>query len=350
VIKKDIVLTRENIENYLVEFMANLYMLDDYNRLYITPAMRQRYSEWCQQFSQAMRQRLEANTWLESATRQNALDKLDNILYYVGGIDVIPDCVIPTLTGKDLIDDVRQLRKARLDGYRWAAGQTRSKCAMLLENLRYYSDATVDNAYYEPWFNVVCINPSNLCSPYVEEDYEDALQWAYLASTIGHELTHAFDSDGSTYDLWGNYMNWWTDADAAKFKTLCDQLIDQYNHLQLMPWADPTLYGNGENTLCENIADLGGCCLGLQILLGEHPNATDAEKKALARRFFQGWAIQWSYAYDLEFLEMMKDWDVHSQSRERTNGIVRNVDEWYDAYDIKSGALYLQPSERVHIW
>lgn len=347
---KKIALTRENIVNYVRVYMPNLYMLDDYNRQYITPAVRQRYTEWCQRFSQAMRQRLEANTWLESATRQSALDKLDNIVYFVGGIDVIPDCVIPTLTGKDLIDDVRQLRKARLDGYRWAAGQPRSKMAMLLENLRYYSDAAIDNASYAPWLNVVCINPSNLCEPYVEEDYEDALQWAYLATTIGHELTHAFDDDGAQYDLWGNQENWWTAADATKFQTLCVKLVDQYDHLQLMPWADPTLYGDGENTLGENIADLGGCCLGLQILLEEHPNATDAEKMALARRYFQGWAIQWSAAYDLEYATKMKEGDVHSQARERTNGIVRNVDEWYDAYDIKSGTLYLQPSERVQIW
>ena len=117
-----------------------------------------------------------------------------------------------------------------------------------------------------------------------------------------------------------------------------------------MPWADPTLCGDGEKTLGENIADIGGCCLALQILLGEHPNATAAEKKALIQRFFQGWAIQWSITYDLDFLKYMKEVDVHSQARERTNGVVRNIDEWYDAYDVKSGTLYLAPDKRVRIW
>ena len=346
----EVVLSRNDIVTHIEEYMGNLYVLNDYNSQYISPAVRQKYAKWCQKFSDTMRQRIETNKWLESATRQNAIEKLDKVVYFVGGINVIPDCVLPTLTGNNLIDDARQLRKARLDGFCWAAKQTRSTCAKLLDNLQYFSDATIDNASYMRSSNIVNINPSNLCSPYVEDYYEDALQWAFLGTTIGHELTHGFDSDGSQYDLWGNEVNWWTDDDAAKFKALCDQLTDQYDQLPLMPWVDPTLCGDGEKTLGENIADLGGCCIALQILLEEHPNATDAEKKALAKRFFQGWAIQWSKTYSFKFVKYMKEKDEHSQARERTNGIVRNVDEWYDAYDIKSGALYLKPSERVHIW
>lgn len=349
-VENEVVLSRSDINHYLVKYMGNIYALNYYNQQYITPTIRQKYAQWCEKFRDVMRQRLETNTWLESETRQNAIDKLDKVVFFVGGISVIPDFVVPTLTGSTIIDDVRQLRKAQIDGYRWAATQKREDIAMLLTNLTYLIDATIDNASYMFSFNIVNINPSNLCSPYVEEDYEDALQWAFIGTTIGHELTHGFDSNGSQYDMWGNQVNWWTDADAAKFQTLCDQLADQFDHLQLMPWADPTLYGDGQNTLAENIADLGGCCLALQILLGEHPNATDAEKMALARRYFQGWAIQWSMTYDLHFVEYMKERDVHSQARERTNGIVRNVDEWYDSYDIKSGSLYLKPSERVQIW
>ena len=349
-VTNEVVLMRGHINDYLLGYMVNLYLLDDYNRRYITPQVRQQYKDWCQQFSSAMRQRLETNTWLSDATRQEAINKLDNIIYYVGGIDEIPDCVIPTLTGKSLIDDVRQLRKARFDGYCWAASRTRSKIAMLLNNLRLISDATIDNASYLPYLNVVCINPSNLCEPYVDKDYDESLQWAFLGTTIGHELTHGFDNTGSKYDLWGNQTNWWTAADADKFQILCDQLTEHYNALQLMPWADPTLYGDGAKTLGENIADLGGCCLALQILLDKHPGASEAEKKALARRFFQGWAIQWSKSYGLDFVTEMKEGDNHSQARERTNGVVRNVNEWYDAYDIHSGTLYLQPSKRVKIW
>ena len=349
-ITQEITLTRKDILKDVEDYMANIYALNDYNQQFISQHARQQYADMCEKFREAMRQRLEANTWLEDETRQKALKKIDKMMFYVGGIDVIPDCVIPTLTGNNIIEDVRQLRKARMDGYRWAATQSRSTVAALLENLLYIKDKVVDNAYYVNYYNIVTINPSNLLAPYVHDDYEDALQWAFLATTIGHEITHGFDSDGSQYDEWGNLENWWTDADAVKFKTLCDQLADQYNHLQLMPWADPTLYGDGQQTLDENTADLGGCCLGLHILLDQHPNATDAEKQALTRRYFQGWAIQWSDNYNLDFAKKMKGLDVHSLARERTNGVVRNMDAWYEAYNINSGTLYLKPSERVHIW
>lgn len=345
-------LTVNSAREHVKKYMASLYALNEYNLKYITPKVRQEYKDYCESFRQAMRQRLEANQWLEDATRQNAIAKLDNIEFYVGGIDDdgIPDCVIPPLTGKDIIEDVRQLRKARMDGYRWAIGRSRKATTALLDNLYYISDLTCDNAFYLQETNTVGINPSNLCAAYVQEDYEYVMQLAIIATTIGHELTHAFDKEGAEYDKWGNIRNWWTDSDAANFDARCNQLVENYNSLQLMPWADPTLYGDGENTLSENIADLGGCCLGLHILLDKYRNATAAEKKALTQRYFQGWAIQWGMVYNLPYAEMAKSTDFHSLSRERTNGVVRNMNEWYDAFDITSGTLWLKPSERVEIW
>ena len=338
--------------SHVYRYMASLYALKDYNAKYITPKARQTYKGYCEDFREAMRQRLLDNQWLEDATRQNAIAKLDNIDFYVGGIDDdgLPECVTPQLTGKDFIEDARQLRKARMDGYRWSIGKSRKATTALMDNLYYISDLTADNAFYYPDKNIVLINPSNICEPYMQEDYEYVLQLAYIATTIGHELTHGFDSEGSKYDKWGNLVNWWTDADAKKFKARCNQLIENYNGLQLMPWQDPTLYGDGKKTLTENIADLGGCCLGLHILLNKYRNAKPAEKKTLTKRYFQGWAIQWSKVYDLEDAIDAKGYDTHSLSRERTNGVVRNMNEWYDAYDITSGTLFLPPSERVEIW
>lgn len=349
---KSFTLNINTIRRHVYYYMASLYALKDYNDKVLTPKGRQQYREYCEDFRTAMRQRLEANEWLEDATRQNAIAKLENIRFFVGGMgdEGIPDCVIPQLTGKDIVEDVRQLRKARLDGYRWAIGRSREATAILLDNLNYLSDLVCDNAFYYSEINAVLINPSNLCPVYLKEDYDYVMQLSILASTIGHELTHGFDSDGSKYDKWGNVKNWWTDADAKKFETRCNQLIENYNNLQLMPWADPTLYGDGKKTLAENIADLGGCCLGLHILLNKYSDATAAQKKALMQRYFQGWAVQWSMVYDLLQVQMAKIGDTHSQTRERTNGVVRNMNEWYDAFDITSGTLWLQPSERMKIW
>ena len=347
---KQIELSRDLINYHVIELMGNLYILNFYNQQYISPVMRQKYTKWCEQFRDAMRQRLETNTWLEDETRQNALDKLEKVVFYVGAIGEIPDCVIPTLTGQNLIDDARQLRKAQIDGYCWALSRKREDVALLLYQLQFSWDHADVNASYNPDLNIAIINPSYLCSPQADEDNDDALVFAIHASSIGHELTHGFDSEGAKYDMWGNKTNWWTETDAAKFKALCNQLVERYNQLQMMPWVDPTLYADGQKTLGENIADLGGCSMALQILLNEHPNATDEEKAALTRRFFQGWTIWWGSTYDIDFLKYEKEVDAHSLARERVNGVVRNMDEWYDAYGIKSGSLYLPPSQRVHIW
>lgn len=345
-----IYLTMDGLKNNVLNYMGNLYTLHAYNQQFITPQMKRQYAGWCEQFRNVMRQRLQANEWLEDETRENALQKLEAIVFNIGEPVEIPACVLPPLTGDNIIEDVQMLRRARMDGYRWAATQTRQNTIWLLSCLRYIDNYTIDNAYYTPSSNAVFINPSNLLYPYVDESYEPALQWAFIGTTIGHELTHAFDSSGSQYDLYGVYRDWWTEADAAKFQSFCQQLIDQYDNLQLMPWVDPTLMGDGEKTLGENMADLGGCCIALQILMQEYEGATPEQQKALARRYFQGWAIQWSQTYDLEFLKMRKENDVHSQARERTNGVVRNIDAWYDAYDINDGKLYLAPSQRARIW
>ena len=334
----------------LFECYGNLYIVHAYNKSFITPQMKSEYQKWCEEFRSVMRQHLETNEWLSGETRENALKKLDAILFNVGEPDVIPACVMPELTGKNIIEDVRQLRKARIDGYKWAIDKTRADVCWLLLFLHYNISYADVNASYQHSSNAVFINPCNLLDPYIQKDDQPALTWAVLASTIGHELTHAFDKEGSGYDLYGVETNWWTEADKKRFEDLCDQLVDQYSNLLLMPWVDPTLLCNGEKTLSENIADLGGCCLGLDILKQKNQGLSDDAMKVLVRRYFQGWAIAWSKSYDLELAKYLKETDVHSLARERTNGVVSNVDAWYDAFNITSGKLYRAPDKRVRIW
>ena len=152
------------------------------------------------------------------------------------------------------------------------------------------------------------------------------------------------------FDKYGAMKEWWAPADATKFNTFSDQLVENYSALLMMPWANQTLYNNGSNTLGENIADIGGCCLGLDLLLGKYTNANPEEIKQLTKRYFQGWAIAWCSKYTLEYAQWAYSVDEHSQARERTNGVVRNINAWYDAYDVKSGTLYLEPAKRIAIW
>jgi predicted metalloendopeptidase len=330
---------------------GSLYVVRDFNKKFITASMKSQYAAYCENFRAAFQKRLENNTWLSSETRANALDKLKNMEFFVATEpDATPDVATPKLKNEGIISLVRQLRQARLDSYKWMIGRTRREVIMLLSTFDFGVSCLDDNAYYDRATNAVFINPSNLLAPYIHDGDEDALRMAVLGSTIGHELTHGFDDGGRLYDKNGAYKNWWTPADTITFNTYSKQLVENYSELLMMPWASKTLYDNGANTLGENIADIGGCCLGLDLLLGKYPDANPEEVKQLTKRYFQGWAIAWSSSYSLARAQLFYYEDIHSQERERTNGVVRNINAWYDAYDIKSGTLYLVPAKRVAIW
>ena len=344
-------LTRSKLMSNIKFLYGSLYVVRDFNKKFITASMKSQYTGYCEDFRAAFQKRLENNTWLSAETRTNALDKLKNMEFFVATEpDATPDVATPKLKNEGIISLVRQLRQARLDTYKWMIGRSRREVIMLLSTFDFGVSCLEDNAYYDRATNAVFINPSNLLAPYIQDGDEDALRLAVLGSTIGHELTHGFDNGGRLYDKNGAYKNWWTPADTTTFNTYSQQLVDNYSELLMMPWADKTLYDNGKNTLGENIADIGGCCLSLDILLSKHPEATPEQQKQLTKRYFQGWAIAWSGSYDLEFAKSRYYDDEHSQLRERCNGVVRNINAWYDAYDIKSGTLYLEPAKRIAIW
>ena len=344
-------LTRSTLMSNIKFLYGSLYVVRDFNKKFITASMKSQYAAYCEDFRAAFQKRLENNTWLSEETRANALDKLKNMEFFVATEpDATPDVATPKLKNEGIISLVRQLRQARLDSYKWMIGRTRREVIMLLTTFDFGVSNMDDNAYYDRATNAVYINPSNLLTPYIQDGDEDALRLAVLGSTIGHELTHGFDDSGRQYDKYGALKDWWAPADTLQFNTFSKQLVENYNELLMMPWASKTLYNNGANTLGENIADIGGCCLGLDLLLGKYPNAKPEEIKQLTKRYFQGWAIAWSGSYDLKSAEWAYTGDLHSQNRERTNGVVRNINAWYDAYDVKGGILYLEPSKRIAIW
>ena len=344
-------LPRYKLNNFVRNYMCQIYRVRAFNKKYVTADMKKQYAGWCEDFRQAFQKRLEKNEWLSETTRANALDKLKLMEFYVAAEpDVIPDVAAPTVKKGDLISLVRQMRDRRINTYRWMIGRSRREVLMLISYCQDLYDYLVDNASYSLSTNDVTINTSNLLPPYVDAKDEEPLTLVSLASSIGHELTHGFDSSGRTYDKYGAKKDWWAPADTTKFVQFANQLVDNYSQLLMMPWESKTLYNNGKYTLGENIADIGGCCLGLDLLLARHPDANPEQIKQLTKRYFQAWAIVWSRSYDLEAAQEAYNGDSHSQSRERVNGVLRNINAWYDAYDITKGTLYLEPSKRIAIW
>ena len=178
---------------------------------------------------------------------------------------------------------------------------------------------------------------------------EDAVNYGAIGAVIGHEIGHGFDDTGSTFDGDGVMRNWWTDDDRAAFEERTGRLVEQYSAFR--PFAD--LAVNGEFTLGENIGDLGGISIGL---LAYHMSLDGEEAPVIdgltgTQRVFLGFGQVWRGKLRDEALRLQIGTDPHAPAIYRANGSVRNVPEFYEAFDIsEDDALYLAPEERVKIW
>ena len=205
------------------------------------------------------------------------------------------------------------------------------------------------NAYYSPGFNEIVFPAAILQPPFFNQEADDAANYGGIGAVIGHEIGHGFDDQGSQYDGDGNLNNWWSDADRAEFEKRTSDLVAQYN--ELSPTAAPDVKVNGAFTLGENIGDLGGMNIAIkayQIALNGAP-APEIDGLSAMQRFFLSWAQCWRRLIRPEEARLRVATDPHSPDELRCNQIVRNLDEFYDAFDVKENdALYL--SKRVKIW
>jgi putative endopeptidase len=203
------------------------------------------------------------------------------------------------------------------------------------------------NAYANPLLNEIVFPAAILQPPFFDPNADDAVNYGGIGAVIGHEISHHFDDQGRKFDPQGNLADWWTPADISRFKVYTDKLVTQYGAYEPLPGSKV----NGELTLGENIADLAGLTI-----------AYDAYKMSLGgkeapviggytgdQRFFLGFGQVWRNKYREPFLQQILTTDEHTPGHFRPN-VVRNFDPWYAAFDVKDGALYLPPEQRIKIW
>ena len=207
------------------------------------------------------------------------------------------------------------------------------------------------NAYYNATFNEVVFPAAILQPPFFNPSADPAVNYGAIGAVIGHELGHGFDDEGSKFDGAGNLRNWWTPADRAAFEALTGKLVAQYS--AFCPFDEGKTCVNGQLTLGENIGDLGGLSLAYRAY---HMSLNGKEAPVINgvtgdQRFFMAWAQIWRAKSREARARQMLLVDPHSPDNYRINGIVRNFDEWYRAFDVKPGdKLYLPPEQRVRIW
>ena len=211
------------------------------------------------------------------------------------------------------------------------------------------------NAYYNPTTNEICFPAAILQPPFYNPDADDAVNYGAIGVVIGHEMTHGFDDQGRNFDKDGNMNNWWTDADAAAFKAKTEILVKQFDAIEVLPAKgdQPAVFANGALCLGENIADQGG----LRVARTAYRNSLEGKEEPAPidgftpeQRFYLGYATLWAQNIRDEEIARLTKLDVHSLGKWRVNASLRNLQDFYDAFSITDGAMFMPEEERVIIW
>ena len=319
----------------------------DVARLYVEAHFpeedRRRAVEMLAYLKRAMAERLRTTTWLDPASRAEALAKLDAMALKAG----YPRSWPIYGKGEDLRADDAAGNLEILLHEAWRAQTDRLGKAHPQDELWYESPQTVD-ASYSVLLNSIELPAAILQPPFFSGGAHPAENFGAIGALAGHEMGHGFDDQGVLFDSKG-VMRDWMSADArAAFAARAQQLIDQYSAFEPLPG----LKLDGRRTQGENIADLSGVSLALrayELYRADHGDMTDL--KEARRKLFLSWAKVWVYKAPESAIRHIVANSYHVPAPWRVNGVVRNLDAWYDAFDVKPGdALYLAPDARVRLW
>lgn len=281
-------------------------------------------------------------TWMTAATKQKALEKLARITTKIGYPDEWRDYSKLEVRADDLWGNIR--RAAEFDYQRRLA-----RLYLPVDRKEWGMTPQTVNAYYNQSLNEIVFPAAILQPPFFDAEVDDAVNYGGIGAVIGHEISHGFDDQGSRYDAQGNLANWWTDEDRKAYEVLTNRLVAQFDEFEPLPGRKL----NGKLTLGENIADLSGVAIAYkayQLSLGKDKE-TLIDGYTASQRFFLGWGQIWRRKYRDDELARRLVIDPHSPSLYRSNGPVRNLDAFYEAFNVKPGdKMYKPKEERIQIW
>ncbi|MDX1892238.1 M13 family metallopeptidase [Mycolicibacterium sp. 050158] len=328
------------VENLMGDAVGKLYV-----ERHFPPDAKARMDELVANLREAYRVSIDDLEWMTPETRARALAKLDKftpkIGYPVRWRDY-PGLVI------DRADLYGNYKRGNVVGY----DRELAKLGAPVDRDEWFMTPQTVNAYYNPGMNEIVFPAAILQPPFFDADADDAANYGGIGAVIGHEIGHGFDDQGAKYDGDGNLVDWWTDSDRAEFGSRTKALIEQYDQFVPRQLTDGQ-HVNGAFTVGENIGDLGGLSIALlayELSLGGEPAPVIDGLTGVQRVFF-GWAQVWrTKSRDAEAIRRLAI-DPHSPPEFRCNGIVRNLDAFYDAFGVtEDDELFLDPEKRVSIW
>ncbi len=309
---------------------------------YFTPEAKAKMEGLIGDLRVALAARIQRLEWMSAPTKAKALEKLSMLTVKVGYPVKWRDYSALEVSSDDLFGDVQ-----RAGAFEWAREIKRLNDPV--DRTEWGMTPQTVNAYYNPLQNEIVFPAAILQPPFFDPLADMAVNFGGVGGVIGHEMTHGFDDEGRQFDGHGVLTDWWTPEDAAKFTVQTKRLGGQYDSFEPVKGA----HVNGDLTMGENIADLGGLLLGLDAyhlsLKGKPAPVIDGLTGD--QRVFLGWAQVWRSAAKEDFKRKLLVTDPHSPPEARVNGVVHNIDAWYAAFNVKPGdALYVAPEQRVRIW
>ena len=326
--------------------MANEVLGEDIGKIYVAryfpEESKQKMLDLVANIQTALAARIDRLDWMGEATRKAAQEKLARITVKIGYPDKFRDYSKLVVKPDDLYGNID--RSGRFEWQRELKHLdkpvNRQKWGMPPQKV---------NAYYNAIFNEIVFPAAILQPPFFDPQADPAINYGGIGGVIGHEISHGFDDQGRKSNGDGVLKDWWTDEDAGNFNERAAKLGAQYESITILPGERV----NGKLTLGENIGDMGGMNLALDAYrtsLGGKP-APVIDGLTGDQRVFFGWAQVWRTKIRDEALIKQIHSDPHAPAEARVNGVVRNIDAWYEAFNVKPGdKLYVAPEERVRIW
>ena len=344
-------------ENYLPYLRSKLVA-----EQMVPAGLKDEYMNYCKEMIGVFGVRIKTNEWMSEGSKKNALDKLNAMVFNVAYPDHWIKEGLPDFSkSQSLLEDVYIMRTTRQNLLKAIVGKSRLKesfTALAMDNEAWLG---LENAFYDPLFNSMNILPYYILPPNYDPTQSLVINYQ-MFDTMGHEMTHGFDTSGSQFDKNGNYTPngiWASEADKAEFDRRTELLVKCYDSYDVLPDEMPGVKADGKTTLGENIADLGGTEIAYQAFLNrlKIDGYTGDNLKLMKQRFFLSLGEEWRSKYGEDHVNYVAfgkgnphGADVHSLSKERVNGVVANMNSWYEAFDIKDGALYRAPKDRIKIW
>ncbi len=325
------------VEGALGEAVGQIYV-----QRHFPPESKRRMEAMVQQLIRAYAIAIDQLSWMGADTRRAAQDKLSKFTYKIGYPDRWRDYSSLQVRADDVHGNRRRAAEFEYD-------RNIAKLGQPIDRHEWSMTPQTVNAYYNPEKNEIVFPAAILQPPFFNVDAEDAANYGGIGAVIGHEISHGFDDKGSQYDGDGRLRMWWTPEDRQRFEALGARLAAQYDRYEPLPGYTV----NGRFTLGENIADLGGVTVAHQAyrlsLAGGAAPVIDG--LTADQRFFKGWAQVWRRLSRKENLLNRLKTAPHSPSEFRCNGVVTNLPEFHEAFELKPGdGLYTAPQMRIKIW